>query len=121
MDAGGLVEVMSMAEGAMFRLSVTGERHAPPCNAMGGCSVRGRPMWFQMAVLPGDDGKDGVRVSLRCRGRDGSPSWELWLDGSCIWSVKVFSGGRTITRGEWALDGAIDDAVRARNAWALGV
>ncbi len=122
MEANGLVEVMAMAEGALFRYGKTGERYEPPCWAMGGCSIGGRPMWFQLCVM--DEGEDGPRVDVQLSlrdGKNGAPSWKLWVGADGAWDGKLYSGGRNLSASEWELDGAIEETVRRRNntlAWA---
>ena len=125
MEAGGLVEVMAMAEGALFRYGKTGDRYEAPCWAMGGCSVNGHRMAFQMAVMGGEKGPcsagaaesepERAEVSIRMDG-DGAPSWELWVTADGKWDGRLYSGGRTLLAREWEVDGAIEKAVRRRNA-----
>ena len=127
MEANGIVEIMAMAEGALFRYGKTGNRHEPPCWAMGGCSIGGQPMRFQLSVMGGSEGPCSTGVaegepvhvdahfSMLDGGRD-APSWKLSVDGSGRWDCRLYSGGRTLLAREWELDDAIEKAVRRRNA-----
>lgn len=126
MEANGLVEIMAMAEGVLFRYGKTGKRYEPPCWATGGCLVGERPMWFQLCVMGESAGPCSagvaeaepacVDVYLNMRGgMEDAPSWKLRVDGSGKWDKAVY-GGRTLSSDEWELDDIIGSAVLRRNA-----
>lgn len=116
MEAGGIVEAMSMAEGALFRFSRTGDYFEPPCWMMGTLCMMERPMGFQISVKETIDGTV-ARISLHLRGSgEQAPTWELCLGMDGKWDGRVFSGGRAMFEGEWEIDSAIAKAVRYRNA-----
>ena len=126
MEASGLIEVMAMAEGALFRYEKTGDRYELPCWAMGGCSVGGQPMRFQLCIMGGSGGpcstgaaeEEPVHVDVHLGllyGGGDAPSWKLWLCEDGRWDSAVY-GGRTMSDSEWELDSVIEKAVRRRNA-----
>ena len=115
MEAAGLVEVMSMAEGALFRFARTGNRCESPCWAVGAMSMMDKPMRFQIGIAERDgEAMAEVDISQRWETPD-TPSWKLWLRKDGRWDGAVY-GGKTMSDGEWEIDSAIWKAVRRRNA-----
>ena len=113
----GLHEVMSMAEGAMFRFEKSGDRYAPPAYAVGACSVKGRPMWFQLGVRPYGDGTERCRVDIYPRGRELSVTFELWLDPDGRWESRTFAReGAERHDDDDEVGDALSDAILVRNA-----
>ena len=115
MEVAGLVEVMSMAEGALFRFARTGNYYEPPCLAVGALSIMDKSMRFRINITERDGEEIAeVDISQLWEALD-APSWKLWVCKDGRWNVAVY-GGRTMSDSEWEIDGDIENAVQRRNA-----